>query len=192
MLKSNYYSETDLQDFGFKSIGKNVRISSDARIYGEKNISIGDNVRIDDFAILSAANGFIEIGNNVFIARNCHLSGTMGLRIKDFVTLAGNVTIYTASDDYTGESLTGQAIPPQFTKLHGGTIELNKHTIIGTGCVIIGPAILGEGTSLGSMSLVNKDLEGWNIYAGVPAKKLKPRSKNTLELEKEYLASLKS
>ena len=31
----------------FKSIGKNVRISSDARIYGENNISIGNNVRID-------------------------------------------------------------------------------------------------------------------------------------------------
>lgn len=32
MLKSTYLTEEDLKDYGFKSIGKNVRISSDARI----------------------------------------------------------------------------------------------------------------------------------------------------------------
>ncbi|MFM7105605.1 MAG: acyltransferase, partial [Flavobacteriales bacterium] len=104
-LKSKYLTEEDLKDYGFRSLGKNIRISSDARVYGQENISIGDDVRIDDFAILSAANGTIEIGSHVFIARGCHLSGTMNLRIHDFVTLAGNVTIYTASDDYSGESL---------------------------------------------------------------------------------------
>ena len=57
MLQSKYFSEIDLKDFGFKSIGKNVKISSDARIYGPENISIGNNVRIDDFAIISATNG---------------------------------------------------------------------------------------------------------------------------------------
>lgn len=191
MLKSRYYTEEDLKDFGFRSIGRNVRISSDARIYGEKNISIGDDVRIDDFAILSAANGSIEIGNHVFIARNCHLSGTFGIRIHDFVTLAGNVTIYSASDDYTGESLTGQAIPKEFTKLHGGLVELHKHVILGTGTVIIGPAKIHEGASTGSMSLVTKDLEEWKIYAGIPAKALRERKRNPLELEKEFLKQIK-
>ena len=44
MLKSTYLTEVDLKDLGFKSIGKNVRISTDARIYGQENISIGNNV----------------------------------------------------------------------------------------------------------------------------------------------------
>ncbi|MFN5622060.1 MAG: acyltransferase [Flavobacteriales bacterium] len=187
LLKSTYLTENDLRDCGFKSLGKNVRISSDARIYGQQHISIGDDVRIDDFAILSAANGFIEIGNHVFIARNCHLSGTMGLRIHDFVTLAGNVTIYSASDDYSGESLTGQAIPPQYTKLSGGLVELHKHVILGTGTTVIGPANLKEGSGTGAMSLVVGDLDAWWLYAGIPAKSLREKSRMALEHEVNFL-----
>lgn len=186
-LKSTYLTESELRDYGFRSLGKNVRISSDARIYGEQNISIGDDVRIDDFAILSAANGFIEIGNHVFIARNCHLSGTMGLRIHDFVTFAGNVTLYSASDDYSGESLTGQAIPPQYTKLSGGLIEIHKHVILGTGTTVIGPATLHEGSGTGAMSLVVKDLDAWMLYAGIPARALKEKSRTALEHERNFL-----
>lgn len=187
MLKSTYLTENDLRDYGFRSIGRNVRISSDARIYGQHNISIGDDVRIDDFAILSAANGFIEIGSHVFIARNCHLSGTMGIRIHDFVTLAGNVTIYSASDDYSGESLTGQAIPPQFTKLSGGLVELHKHVILGTGTTVIGAAQLREGSGTGAMSLVTSDLQDWWLYAGIPARPLREKSRMALQHEQLFL-----
>jgi acetyltransferase-like isoleucine patch superfamily enzyme len=189
-LKSTYLTETDLQEFGFRSLGKNIRISSDARIYGQQNISIGDHVRIDDFAILSASNGFIEIGNHVFIARNCHLSGTMGLRIHDFATLAGNVTIYSASDDYSGESLTGQAIPPQFTKLSGGLVELHKHVILGTGTTVVGAAQLKEGSGTGAMSFVNTDLESWWLYAGIPARKIREKSRQALEHERAFMKNL--
>ncbi|HRS91433.1 MAG TPA: acyltransferase, partial [Candidatus Marinimicrobia bacterium] len=31
--------------------------------------------------------------------------------------------------------------------------------------------------------LVNKNLEPWSIYVGIPAKYLKPRSKKIIELE---------
>src|SRR6266404_4817660 len=83
-MPSVYYTEHDLAKFGFKSIGRNVRVSSAARIYGAKNISIGDNGRIDDFAVLAAVRGAITIGNYVFIARNSHLSGVFGIELHDF------------------------------------------------------------------------------------------------------------
>jgi dTDP-4-amino-4,6-dideoxy-D-glucose acyltransferase len=187
MLKSTYYTEEDLKDFGFKKIGKNVKISSDARIYGQENISIGNNVRIDDFAILSSSNGFIEIGNFVFIARNCHLSGALGIQMSDFSSMAANTIIYSASDDYSGQYLTAQAIPQEFTTRIGGKVEIRKHVIIGSSTTIIGPCIIGEGSSVGSMSLVIKDLESWGIFVGIPAKKLKDRKKDLLKLENVLL-----
>ncbi len=189
LLKSKYLTEHDLSDYGFRSLGRNVRISSDVRVYGQENISIGNDVRIDDFTILSAANGSIEIGNHVFVARGCHLSGTMHLRIHDFVTLAGNVTIYTASDDYSGESLTGQAIPPVFTKLKGGLVEIHKHVILGTGTSVIGPAQLCEGSGTGAMSLVIRDLEPWSLYVGCPAKKIADKSRGAMAQENLFLKS---
>lgn len=187
MLKSTYLTEVDLKDFGFKSIGKNVRISSDVRIYGQENISIGNNVRIDDFAILSAVNGFINIGNYVFIARNSHLSGFLGIEMHDFSSMAANTVIYSASDDYSGDYLTAQAIPQKYTAHIGGLVIVGKHVIIGSSCTIIGSCNIGEGCSIGAMSLVQKELLPWGVYVGIPCKRLKERKKGLLELEKQFL-----
>lgn len=187
MLKSKYYTENDLLNFGFKSLGKNVLISSDARIYGQHNISIGNNVRIDDFVTLSASNGFIHIKNNVFIARGCHLSGFFGIILNNFSSMAANTIIYSASDDYSGNFLTAQAIPQEYTSHIGGLVNIGKHVIIGSSSVIIGACNIGEGCSIGSMSLVIKDLVEWNVYAGIPAKVIKERSKKLLDLEKKLI-----
>lgn len=192
MLQSRYLTEVDLKDFGFKSIGKNVRISSDARVYGPENISIANNVRIDDFAILAAVNGSIAIGNHVFIARNSHLSGTLGIEMHDFSSMAANTVIYSASDDYSGDYLTAQAIPKKHTAQIGGPVIIGKHVIIGSACTIVGPCNISEGCSIGAMTLVNKDLQPWGMYIGIPAKRLKERKKGLLALEKEFLKEQQS
>jgi galactoside O-acetyltransferase len=191
MLKSTYLTEEDLKDFGFKSIGKNVRISSDARIYGEENISIGNNVRIDDFTVLSAVNGYINIGNYVFIARNSHLSGVLGIEMHDFSSMAANTVIYSASDDYSGDYLTAQAIPQKYTAHIGGPVFIGKHVIIGSSCTIMGPCNIGEGCSIGAMTFVQKELLPWGMYIGIPCRRLKERKKGLLSLEKQFLKEQK-
>ena len=187
MLQSRYLTEVELRDFGFKYIGRNVKISTDARIYGPENISIGNHVRIDDFVILAAANGWITIGSYVFIARNSHLGGKLGIEMHDFSSMAANTVIYSASDDYSGNSLTAQAVPQEFTNQIGGPVIIGKHVIIGSTCTITGPCNIGEGCSIGAMTLVNKDLQSWGIYIGIPAKLLKERKKKLLSLEKKLL-----
>ena len=187
MLQSKYLTEVELSDFGFKSLGTNVKISTDARIYGQENISIGNNVRIDDFSILSSSKGYIDIGSNVFIARNAHLSGFFGITINPFVTLASYVVIYSASDDYSGETLTGQAMSDEYTKHIGGEVIIGKHVILGSGTTVIGKSNIGEGCSIGSKSLVRNDLDPWGIYVGSPCKRIKNRKKDLLLLEKKFL-----
>jgi len=189
MLQSRYLNETDLLNFGFKFLGKNIKISSDARIYGAENIEIHDNVRIDDFVILSAVTGKIILNNYVFIARNCHLSGNLGIIMNDFSSMAANTVIYSASDDYSGKFMTAQSIPKEFTKLSGGIVEIGRHVIIGSGCTILGKTNIKEGCSIGAMSLVKGDTEEWGIYSGIPVKRIKERSKELLKLEKELLKS---
>lgn len=49
MSATSFLSENELKAIGFKCYGSNVLISRKASIYGAANISIGDNVRIDDF-----------------------------------------------------------------------------------------------------------------------------------------------
>ena len=187
MLQSKYLTEIDLKDFGFKSLGINVKISSDARIYCPENIEIGNNVRIDDFTTLSAHNGKIILENFIFIARNCHLSGRFGIIMHDFSGMAANTVLYSASDDYSGEFMTAQAIPQNYTSIRGGIIDIGKHVIIGSASIIIGGCKIEEGCSIGSMSLVNRDIDAWGIYVGIPVKKIKQRKKDLLLLEKQLL-----
>lgn len=187
MLKSDYCTEKELVEFGFKKIGNNVLISKDARIYGQENISIGNNVRIDDYVTMSATNGFIEIHNNIHIARGCHFSGVYGIVIRDFAGISANSVIYSASDDYSGAFLTGQIIPPEYTSYSGGLVSIGRHVIIGACTTIIGPCNIGEGCSIGTMSLIMKDLIDWNIYAGIPARIIKKRNDSLLELEKKLI-----
>jgi galactoside O-acetyltransferase len=184
MFGGDYLSETDLKDCGFRRLGTNVRIHSRASIYGLENISIGNNVRIDDFAIIIAT-GPIEIGSYVSIPNFCYVSARYGLSIDDFVTLAPGVKIFTASDDYSGDKLTGPVVPRQFTGGKQGGVKLGKHVIIGAGTVVLPGCTIGEGGSVGALSLVVADLEPWAVYAGIPVRRIKDRKKGPLVLEQE-------
>lgn len=71
----SFYSTDELRKLGFYSVGSNVRISRKASFYGIERISIGSNVRIDDFCVLSAGLGGITIGNYIHIAVYSSLIG---------------------------------------------------------------------------------------------------------------------
>jgi len=182
---NSFYSKNELKKLGFKSMGENVLISRKASIYGTENISIANNVRVDDFVILS---GKIEIGNYTHIAAFSALfAGNAGIILKDFSGLSSRVSIYAISDDYSGEALTNPMVSDEYKKIEGGQVVLDKHVIVGASSVILPNVVIGEGSAVGSLSLVNKSLDSWGIYIGTPVKKIKTRSKNLLNLEKEFV-----
>ena len=126
-----YYTDEELRQIGFKSIGKNVKVSSKASIYGAEQIEIGDNSRVDDFCILA---GKIRLGRNIHITPYCNLAGgTKGIIIDDFATLAYGVNLFTQSDDYLGETMTNSTVPPKYKKEFKKEIHICKHVIIGAG-----------------------------------------------------------
>ena len=72
-------------------------------------------------------------------------------------------------------------------------VIIGRHSIIGSGSVILPNIIVNDGASVGALSLVNKNLEEWCLYAGIPAKKIKNRSKDKiLQLEKDFIIKIKN
>ncbi len=72
-ILTSFYSYEELEEIGFKYVGKDVKISRYARIYTPEVISIGDCSRIDDFAILPGvklAEGVV-IGHFSLVTRSC-------------------------------------------------------------------------------------------------------------------------
>lgn len=182
---NSFYNNEELKEIGFKSIGNNVLVSKKASIYGASNISIGNNVRIDDFSILS---GNISIGNYVHISAGVMIfAGKYGVTINDFVAVSSRTAIYAITDDYSGEALSNPMVPDEYRNVSGGEVILKKHALIGSGCTILPNVIVGEGASVGSMSLINKSLDDFTINVGIPAKEIKKRSKKLLLLEEKLL-----
>lgn len=181
----SFYSQDELNQIGFRSVGKNVLLSKKTSIYGAENISIGDNVRIDDFCILS---GKIDVAKYVHIASFCALyGGKSGIILNDFTGISSRCSIYADSDDYSGFAMTNPTIPDKYRNVTGGIVIMEKHALVGTGCTILPGVVIGEGTSVGSMSLISKSLEPWGIYVGIPCKWVKKRSQRLLTLEQEFL-----
>ncbi len=190
-MSNSFYSQEELNNLGFKSVGNNVLISRKASIYNAEAISIESNVRIDDFCIISGGAG-IEIGNYVHISAYVALYGGAGIVIGDFAGLSARATIFTESDDYSGRSLTNPMIPGKYKPgLHKAKVVLNKHVIVGVNSTILPGVTIQEGVAVGAHSLVTKNCEPWSIYFGCPAKKIKVRKKDLLKLEEQFLAESK-
>lgn len=172
---------------GFKTIGDDSLISRKASFYGISRISIGNNVRIDDFCVLSAGKGGIEIGNFVHIAVFASLMGEGKISIEDFSGISSKVSVYSSNDDYTGEFMSNPMVPIEYTNVTHADVNICKHVLIGSGSIILPGVTIRIGAVIGALSLVNKDCEEFFIYRGNPAKKIIERSRELLNLEKEFL-----
>ncbi|WP_416560452.1 acyltransferase [Limnohabitans sp. yimb22184] len=183
-----YLNNDQLNQMGFKRLGKNVKISDKASIYNSNEIEIGDNSRIDDFCVIS---GKISLGNYVHIAPHCLLAGgDLGVVMEDFSGLAYYVQVFSQSDDYSGSSLTNPTIPTKYKSEIKKQVYLRRHVIIGAGSIVFPGVDVAEGCSIGAMTLVSKSTEPWGIYIGNPAKRIKNRKKDLLVLEAEFLREI--
>ncbi len=180
-----YLSNEEIIGFGFKEFGKNIKISKDARFYNPSNISIGDNTRIDDFCVISAGDGGINIGSFVHISTHVSICGQSKITICDFVAISFKSTILSSNDDYSGEYMTNPTVPDIYRNVFTNPIFIGKHVIIGANCVILPNIKITDGISIGAFSLVKSNLDKIGIYGGVPCKFIKEKSSNIFELEKK-------
>jgi acetyltransferase-like isoleucine patch superfamily enzyme len=174
----SYLSDAELREGGIGSFGRGVRISRDARLYGADRISIGDNVRIDAFCVLAAgASGFVRLGSHIHLAVGVSLFGGGGIDAGDFCTISCRTTLYSASDDYSGEHLIGPQIDEEFLEVDEQPIVMEQYSAVGAHALILPGVTLGEGAVLGAASLAKHDLAPWSYAVGTPAKSAgRPRS----------------
>jgi galactoside O-acetyltransferase len=185
ILLNSFYSQDELSELGFQNVGDNVLLSKKASFYSPQNISLGNHVRIDDFCILS---GRISIGNYVHVAAYSALfGGDAGIEISDFANISSRVSIYAINDDYSGETMTNPMVPDEYKNVEQKKVIIGRHSIIGATSVVLPGVAVAEGGSFGAFSLICKSTQPWSIYAGIPCKKIKERSRNLLILEKQFL-----
>lgn len=180
-----YLDQKSLMALGFSAVGKNVKISDKAAIYNADQITIGDHSRIDDFCVLS---GRITIGRNVHIAAQSLIAGgTPGVTLDDFSGMAYGAKIFSQSDDYSGATLTNPTVPLEYKAEIKAAAYIGRHVILGANAIVAPGVWLAEGCCVGAGAVVLKSMPPWSVIAGVPARVIKARKQDLLELERAYL-----
>jgi galactoside O-acetyltransferase len=177
-----------LKALGLKAFGEDVRISERASIYNAGDIRLGNHVRIDDFCILSAGPGGIEIGDHVHVAAYTSLIGAARIALRDFANLSSRVSVYSSSDDYSGQTMTNPMVPDEYKKVEIAEVIIGRHVIVGCGSVILPGVRLEEGVAVGALSLIKDDCAPFGIYAGAPARRRGERSRELLKVEARFRA----
>src|SRR4051794_32567843 len=174
-------SPDQIAQLGLARVGTGVAISDRCSVYGAGSISLGDHVRIDDFAILTAREPVV-IGSHTHIAALAFLSGQLGSIIEDFVNVSPRGTLLSGNNDFSGQWLPGPLIREELRRVQGGCIHLGRHSMVGAPSVVLPGVSFGEGAVVGALSLVKEPLAPWGIYGGVPARLIRPRSRDVEEL----------
>lgn len=175
---------------GLAQVGHDVTIWPLAKIVSPEVISIGDSVIIDDFVFIVGGKKTI-VGSFVHIASFASITGGGEFIIEDFAGVSSGTRIFTGDEDYVGGSLTGPTVPYPYRVPIRSFVHIKKHAILGANTVVLPGVSIGEGAAIGANSLIKEDCEPWTIYAGSPARPLRPRLREPiLELEAQLRKEL--
>jgi len=150
--------------------GHKFRLGFDSKIHHPEFISIGENFYSGPKTYMGT-NKYnpINIGEDVMFGSECMIIG------------GNHNTIYTKN----------HMIYNQEADQNGQEIVIEKGVWVGTRSMIISGAVIGEGSVIGAMSLVNTYIPPYCIAVGIPAKAIRPRFKDYREL-KVLLSNVKS
>lgn len=174
-------------------IFKNARlIRFPFRVRGKQYIKIGKgfttgfNCRIDALNINNLGEKYlIEIGENVEINDEVHIGATEKIIIEDNVLIASKVYISDHNHgSYKGDEQDSPMSIPKERKIHSSPIKIEKNVWIGELCCILQGVTIGEGSIIGAMSVVTKDIPPYTIAVGSPAKLIKRYNFETKKWDK--------
>lgn len=162
----------------FKKLGYDVRVHEQAIIVRPELVEIGNHVAIDMWVYLSTQ---AILGNYIHIAPSVSIIGGAPalLTMEDFTNIGSGGRIVCATDDFT-QGLISPVVPVEHRTIINKPVTFKKFATLGVNCTVLPGVTLGEGCIVGANSVVTKDTEPWMVYAGSPAKPIKPRERGRI------------
>jgi len=150
----------DIRNRRFISIGKGFTCGFGCRIEAfphdnrrKISIKIGDNVQINDYVHIAAVD-YVDIGDNVLIASKVFISDNNH----------GSYTLLDSDHPSTIPAERKAAFKPVYIK---------RNVWIGESVCVLSGVTIGEGSIIGALSVVTKDIPANSIAVGSPARVVK-------------------
>lgn len=167
------------------------KIYKSTEVIGISNLSLGIHSQVSDFCFINAGIK-CAIGWNVHLSPFTSIIGGGECLIGDFSGLSAGCRIINGSDDFTGSFLTNPTVPDKYKNVTFGLVEIGRHVILGTNCIVLPGVKIGDGVAVSAGTIIRKNLLPWTVYAEIHGKlmPIKKRDKKTiLRLEEDYLDS---
>lgn len=161
-----------------KKVGVDVRISELAIISRPELVEMGDHISIDMWTYLSTQ---AVLGSYIHIAPSVSIIGgaTAKIVMKDFTNIGSGGRVVCATDDFM-QGLISPVVPIEHRTVINKPVIFERYATLGVNCTVLPGVTLGEGCIVGAGSVVTRDTEPWMVYAGAPAKPIKPRQKERI------------
>ena len=98
----------------------------------------------------------------------CYLDGCGGISIGDNVSIAHNTSLISFNHTHKQKN-----IPIKYNPIECGHIYIERDVWIGCGTRILSGVSIGTRAIVAAGSVVNKNVEEFSIYGGVPSKLIK-------------------
>ena len=107
----------------------------------------------------------ISIGHDTIVGDHCFMDGRAPLKIGNHVGIASQVLIYNDEHDINSPDY-GNSFGP---------VEIGDYVFIGPRSIILPNIKIGKGAVVAAGAIVTKDIPDFEIWGGVPAKKISDR-----------------
>jgi acetyltransferase-like isoleucine patch superfamily enzyme len=155
----------------FRRLGENIVFEKGVLVFHPENIEIGDNVYIGHYTILKGYyKNLMVIGDHTWIGQQCFFHSAGGLRIGKAVGIGPKVTILTSQHQALDRD-----VPVYFSPIEFAEVVLEDGCDIGAGAILLPGVRVGEGAIVGAGAVVTHNIPPYEIWAGVPARKIRER-----------------
>lgn len=143
----------------FASCGKQVTVPSRCSFVGISNIHVGDRVSFHEGTLIMTTKANVRIGNDVMFGPNVTI-------------VSGNHRV-----DIPGRTMTSITDEEKLPE-NDMDICIEGDNWLGANCIILKGVTIGKGAIVAAGAVVTCDIPPFEIWGGVPAKKIKDRFSN--------------
>jgi acetyltransferase-like isoleucine patch superfamily enzyme len=152
-------------------LGENVVFEAGVLVFHPENVELGDNVYVGHNSILKAWHrNRLVVGAHTWIGQGCFFHAAGNIEIGRAVGIGPMVKILTSQ--HRADDL---SIPVLFTEIDLAPVVLEDGCDVGVGSIVLPGVTVGEGAIVGAGSVVTRDVPGYEVWAGVPAKRIRAR-----------------
>ncbi len=160
----------------FRHVGKGTWIGTPIRVVNGDRVNIGDNcwilngIRVEVIKQWNGKehNAYIEIGNNVSIQQNVHITCAEKITIKDGTCVLANTCITDIKHLFDQVDVDQNTQP-----IEAREVSIGKNCSIGFGSVILPGVVIGDNVIIGANSVVTKSIPSYSIAVGNPIRIIK-------------------